>query len=395
MRIKVGIKVGLALGLLLVLVGCHPAWQATVLTPDGNPYTVDRKALDRLEVYAEEGDEQQAIPLERVLLDAGHRVVEQLTVVETDGTRHEFDWPAVADGGARWLKDGRLSIALDGQASIEGDALSVSSLEVEAPALLSQVQACITDIAPTASAALGLPAPAQATGETLEMPSVSHVLLIFLDGFGYVRYTEALDEGLIPNISALGEPLVGLTTYPPATSVATASLLTGAPPEVHGADRRGIRKTEVETLFDVASAAGLEVVAVEGEALAFNLRGAEFKLSGDRDGNGSTDDNVLANALAALEGDMPDVFYVHFHGIDDAGHTYGPGTPQEQAKIAEVDAAVGQLIQAVPPDTLIILFADHGMHAVNESGRLGNHGHLVARDMFIPIILSVKSMSLS
>jgi predicted AlkP superfamily pyrophosphatase or phosphodiesterase len=210
-------------------------------------------------------------------------------------------------------------------------------------------------------------------------------MLLFLDGFGYVRYAEALDKGLVPNLAALGEPRVGLTVYPPCTSVASAALLTGAPPEVNRVDRRGIRKTEVETLFDVASAAGLQVVAIEGEALAFDLRHSEWKLSGDRDGNGSTDDNVLANALAALEDGAPDLFYVHFHGIDDAGHTYGPGTPGEEAAIRLVDAAVGQLLEALPPSTLVIIFADHGMHQVEEEGRLGNHGHLIERDMLIPI----------
>jgi predicted AlkP superfamily pyrophosphatase or phosphodiesterase len=172
--------------------------------------------------------------------------------------------------------------------------------------------------------------------------------------------------------------------------VASASLLTGAPPAVNGVDQRGIRKTETETLFDVAAAAGLEVVAVEGNALAFNLRSAEMTLSGDRDGNGSTDDNVLANALAVLEGGMPDLFYVHFHGIDDAGHTYGPGAPEEQAAIHGVDAAVGQLMQALPPNTLAIIFADHGMHQVEEEGRLGNHEFLIERDMFIPITLVLR-----
>jgi predicted AlkP superfamily pyrophosphatase or phosphodiesterase len=131
-------------------------------------------------------------------------------------------------------------------------------------------------------------------------------------------------------------------------------------------------------------------VAVEGDALAFNLRSAGVQLSGDRDGNGSTDDNVLANALAVLNEGMPDLFYVHFHGIDDAGHTYGPGAPEEEAVIHEVDAAVGQLLTALPADTLVIIFADHGMHRVEEEGRLGNHEHLIERDMFIPIFFVVS-----
>jgi hypothetical protein len=372
----------LILALLVVLAGCGHNWQATVVTPDGSDLVVDAKALKSLADFA---DEEHGVPLERVLWTAGHYAIERLVATEPQGTRHEFEWAAVADD-AWWQKGGSVTV--------DGEAFPVARLEVEPPALLGQVQARITDIAPTVAAALGLPAPAQATGSALEAPAASHVLLLFLDGFGYLRYAEARNAGLIPTLAALPEPRVGLTEYPPSTRVGTAALLTGAPPQVNGVAGGSTRSTDAETIFDVANAAGLRVVAVEGEALAFNLRGAEIQLSGDRDGNGSTDDNVLANALAVLtcasgacagEAGMPDLFFVHFHGIDDAGHTYGPGTPEEEAVIREVDAAVGQLLEVLPPHTLVVAFADHGMHQVEEEGKAGNHGNLIERDMFIPI----------
>ena len=368
----------LALALLLCLAGCGPNWEATVVAPDGSDLTVDAETLEDLAGFA---DKERGVPLERVLWTAGHYAIERLVLTGAEGARHEYEWAAVA-GDAWWQKDG--------QVTVSGETLTVARLEIEPPALLDQVQASIIDLAPTAAAALGLPAPAQASGQALKAPRASHVLLLFLDGFGYVRYGEALDAGLVPNLAALGEPLPGLTEYPPSTKVGTAALLTGASSRVNGVDGRRTRSTEVETLFDVASAGGLRVVAVEGEALAFTLRGAEPQLSGDRDGNGSTDDNVLANALAALDAGMPDLFFVHFHGIDDAGHTYGPGTPEEEATIREVDAAVGQILAALPADTLTLIFADHGMHQVEEEGRLGNHGNLIERDMFIPIFVTTK-----
>lgn len=363
----------LALALLLCLAGCGPAWEATVVAPDGSDFRVDRAVLDSLGEFA---DEEQDIPLERVLWTAGHHAVDRLLVTGPEGAIHEFEWAAVAED-AVWHEDGQIAIG--------AEVYAVSRLVVEPPQRLSQVQAGIIDIAPSVAAALDLPAPAQATGKVLSVPQTGHVLLFFLDGFGYARYTEALDAGLIPNLAAVGEPLVGLAEYPPSTRVGTAALLSGAPPQVNGVDGRSVRSTASETIFDVAAAAGLDVVAVEGEALAFNLRGAEVQLSGDRDGNGGTDDNVLANALTVLDAGMPDLFFVHFHGIDDAGHTYGPGTPEEEAVIREVDAAVGQLLESLPAGTLAIIFADHGMHQVEEQGRSGNHGNLIERDMFIPI----------
>ena len=385
---KVGSPVWLALLAVLVAAvvtmgGCGRSWQATVVAPDGSTFAVDRQVLEGLERFAAEGGE--GLPLERVLWTAGHQAVEQVTILDGEGTRHDFDWVAAA-GGARWLPGGTIVIG--------GEELDAARVEVEPPALLAQVEAKITDVAPTAAAALGLAPPSTATGRVLPAagsgPGVDHVLLLFLDGFGYLRWVEAAEAGLIPNLASLGSPMVGLTVYPPNTQVGSAALLTGAPPQLNGVEQRGTRQTEMETLFDVATGAGLRVFAVEGNALAFNLRNTEMTLSGDRDGNGSTDDNVLSNALAVLEAGMPGLFYVHFHGIDDAGHTYGPGAPEEAAAIAGVDAAVGQLLHALPPKTLTILFADHGMHPVEEEEERGNHGFLIARDMFIPVLLVVK-----
>jgi hypothetical protein len=371
----------------LALAGCSFGWETTIAGPDGDPFVVNAKTLRAMEGYIDEEEGQKGVPLERVLWDAGHPVIAQLTLVRPDGTRIRLDWAATAGGDGpagtvEWLGNGQLAV--------DGQAHRVERIEVQPHPLYSQVQASITDLAPTAAAALGLPAPAQATGHALDARPANHVLLLFLDGFGYLRYAQALEQGDIPTLAGLDAPLLALTTYPPITCVSTGSLLTGVPPSVHGADRGGIRKTEAETIFDVTTAAGHSVVAVEGEALAFQLRGADWQLSGDRDGNGSTDDNVLRNALAVLAQGMPDLLLVHFHGIDDAGHTYGPGTPEERAAVREVDAAVAQILAALPEGTLVLVFADHGMHPVQEEGRLGNHGHLIAEDMLIPIFVWFK-----
>lgn len=371
-----------SLALLVVLAGCQSRWEAAVDAPGAEPYVVNASVLEGLAEFAEPVADQEAVPLEQILWQAGHRLVERLTVVTPESTRQEWEWAAIADSGAWWFEKGPLSIG--------EQTVPVARVEAQAPAILESVQASITDLAPTAAKALGLLAPAQATGQALDAPSADHVLLLFLDAFGYLRYTQALADGDIPYLASLEEPLLALTTYPPVTSVSTASLLTGAPPAVHGAAQRGIRKTETETLLDVVAAAGREVVAIEGEALTFQLRNAEWQLSGDRDGNGSTDDNVRANALAVLSKGMPDLFYVHLHGVDDTGHTYGPGAPEERATLREVDAIVEELIEAVPSGTLVLIFADHGMHHVNEAGRLGNHGHLIPEDMLIPIFVLPK-----
>lgn len=366
---------------LLLLTACKPAWNVTLTTPGGAVLILNQQTFKDHERFGETVDGEMGVPLEQVFYNHGFEVIQEIIVLDYEGYDYPFDWATVADQ-AWWLDNGGLLIT--------GDRIEVSALEIMPSNMLSQVEARITDIAPTAATALDLRIPEQAIGRPLTTASAEHVLLIMLDGFGYLRYLEACEKGLLTVLTEFDPPMIAVTTYPPITTVSTASFLTGAPPAIHGADQRGIRKTEVETIFAVALERGLEVVAVEGEALAFNLSSAETTLSGDRDGNGRTDDNVLTNAQGILAAGMPDLLFVHFHGIDDSGHSYGPGSPQEEASIIEVDAAVGKLIELAPEGTLIVIFADHGMHSVSEEGRLGNHGHLIERDMFIPIFLIRK-----
>lgn len=369
---------GIVLALAVLLSGCSLGWRAAVQLPGEPPWAVDRPLLRQLSRFEQQVDGRSLVPLERLLEQAGAAAVERVIVVEPDGSRHEYEWLAVAED-SWWLPDGRLRIA--------SETLPVAVVEVEQAALLDRVQVHITDIAPTIAAALGVPAPDRATGTARPVAPADHALLLYLDGLGYQRYQEAARLGLVPNLAALGEPLLGLTVYPPATTLASAALLTGARPAANGVEVRGIRQTAAPTLPDVLAAAGRTVLAIEGDAMAFDLRNAEVRLSGDRDGNGLTDDNVLSNTLDILQDGMPDLLWVHFHGIDDAGHTYGVGTPEQDARVAAVDAAVGEILEALPPHTLVVIVADHGMHPVRQDAeeRRGNHGQLVAADMFIPV----------
>jgi len=360
-----------AIILAVTFQGCGIAWETTLIGANGSPVAVNRQALKALMV-----EEAEALPVDAVLYSAGYELLSSVTITGTDGVATKVDWAGVADD-ATWHVDGTLSIG-------GGHAAEMSVEVLPAP---GPIEARLMDIAVSATQALGLRPPAEATGKALTDVQAKHVLILFLDSFGYVRYTEALEAGLIPNLAALGTPRLGMTVYPPATSVASAVLLTGAPPYINTVIGRGIRSTEVETMFTVVKQAGLRGVAVEGDALAFNMRDAELTLSGDRDGNGSTDDNVLANALAVLEAGMPDLLWVHFHGIDDAGHTYGPGAVEEEAAIKTVDNAVGQILAELPEGVLVLIIADHGMHPVSEESRLGNHGHLIARDMLVPVFV--------
>lgn len=367
------VRYGLLVFLLgAILVGCAPRWEIQVTLDDREAAVLDREARKSYQPFAQ----PEGVPLEQILYASGARVVASVEIIRSDGQGQSWEWQEIA--GSTWLRE-------DGTLEVNQEALQPTYIRVVSSSLMEKVEGELIDIAPTAAGALGIPAPDIAVGRVLREARADQVLLLFLDGFGYLRYQEAEAAGLIPVLADLDPPLLGLTTYPPVTTVSTASLLTGAPPSIHGVETRGIRKTEQQTLLDNAAAAGLESAAVEGEALSFQLRGAEFQLSGDRDGDGGTDDNVLAHALEVIEEGWPDLLLIHFHGIDDLGHQYGPGAPEEQAKIREIDQAVGKILENIPSGTLVMIFADHGMHREFGGDRTGNHGHLIERDMLIPI----------
>jgi len=363
---------GLLLCLALFSAGCGSRWEVTVRGLPGGDKVLNYQVWKEYEDFADE----DVIPLEQFFYGFGARVINKVTITDGDNKTQVLDWAQSAE---------EVLVKKNGSIRLGEEELKPASLVVELSAWEKRVEGQIYDIAPTAAAVLGIPAPALATGAALPADPAQAVLLLFLDGFGYLRYQESLEGGLIPELAKLDPPLIGLTAYPPITTVSTASLLTGTEPPIHGVEVRGIRITETQTLFDVAAQAGLETAAVEGEALAFNLRNTDQVLSGDRDGNGSSDDNVLLNSLAVLENGMPDLFLVHFHGIDDQGHNVGPGAQEEIEKIREVDAAVGEILSRLPEGTMVVIFADHGMHLVDEEGRMGNHGHLIPWDMLIPI----------
>ncbi len=368
--------IGVVITGALLLGGCSPRWSLRVETEGGTAEVIDFSTWEEYERFAVE----EQIPLEQILYGLGYRVIEGVEIVPPESVGLVIPWGDQA--ADLWLtKQGDLWF---------GDQLiPVESIIVRVSPWEDQVEVGITDLAATAASALNISPPEISTGSPLVEGQADAVLMVFLDAFGYLRYSKAKEAGLIPTLSALDPPRIGLTTYPPITTVSTASLLTGTDPWNHGVETRGIRKTDQQTILDTAAGAGLEVRAVEGDALSFQLRGAVFDLSGDRDGSGGTDDNVLKNTLAVLDEGMPDLFLVHFHGIDDLGHEYGPMTDPEEEKIREVDRALGQILDRVPSGTLVLIFADHGMHAVEGQERLGNHGHLIDRDMLIPIWVEI------
>ena len=324
-------------------------------------------------------DDVSEIPLGQMLYDVGCTLIQDITFVSKSGDAASFSWEDIAE---------TVTIDESGEISLEdGTTYQPAEIQIIPNPLLTLIDFSIKDISPTIAFALGLPEFPDAEGKVLFEDKADHAVMILLDGTQYQKLTALVNAGRLPFLKETATIQMGLTVYPPITTSASAALLTSLSPRANGVFGYGYRTTESVTLFDLAVQEGKTVVAIEGNNLPFNLQNAETSLSGDRDENGYYDDNVFEKSLEIIHENMPDLLYIHFHEIDDMGHSYGPESEEYQAAIERVDSYLGEIYQALPENTLIAIFADHGMHSTNQGG---NHGALIASNLIIPIIFLEK-----
>jgi len=364
--------------LTLSVFACYREW-AIELKTGGTIIEFDQREWKILTNDFGFSDKCDGLDAEIAFYNKGLEVIEEILVTFSSGETSNFNWPEIA---------GETCITESGGLEIRSENYSSDQIEFFLYEYPDEIKH-ITDIAPSIAAALGIsnhPFP----GEALVNNVYDRVILIIWDAFGWDQYENAKIDGRIPNLVSMSSVIPAVTIFPSRTSTATAALITGLYPKENGVDRRGIRRTESPTIFDVLMDHDLASEVIEGESLPFNYPSTEFVLSGDRDQNNSTDDNVFINAMDRLEMKLPDFLFIHFHGVDDLGHQFGPDHQLVKEKISELDNYLLKIVDALPTKTLVILTADHGMHDVNENGRYGNHGNLIPKDMLMPIFLLKK-----
>jgi len=104
-------------------------------------------------------------------------------------------------------------------------------------------------------------------------------------------------------------------------------------------------------------------------------------LNTDENFNGTCDDEILERTLKCLGGEEK-LIMVHFHGIDDAGHTFGDLQFGTMEAIKRTDGYIKDLISTW--SGVVIITSDHGMHSTPQGG---SHGSFLYQDMVVPYIL--------
>ncbi len=370
-------KLDLLIIFALILTGCESGWEIQVKGADQSLEIIDN---DSVSFYLDKSQEEiDEVQLGQMFYDIGYTLIDEISITSCDDVINTYNWDSIAE---------TTTISKSGKIVFEdGTTLISESISVEPSSQVASIEYSILDIAPTIATAIGLPNLEETAGKVIFESTVEHAVMILLDGTQYQKLHELADMERLSFFTEKTSFQPGLTIYPPITTSASAALLTSLPPQENGVYGYGYRSTENTTLFDLAAQEGKTVIAVEGNSLPFNLRNAETILSGDRDENGFSDDNVFTNSIDVIQSRMPDLLYIHFHEIDDMGHTYGPESDEYASAIQRVNQYLEDIYDALPENTLIVIFADHGMHSTKDGG---NHGTLTASDLIIPIIFLEK-----
>jgi hypothetical protein len=206
---------------------------------------------------------------------------------------------------------------------------------------------------------------------------VSHVIIVGVDGMSTDGVMKA-DTPVMHDMMHHGSWTMHARGVLPTTSAANwASILDGAGPEQHGVTNNDWQVGEFNFPTSVIGSGGFfpsifQVLADQHPAWEL---GSIYQWEGfgnlyDRhfvkyDIHGRDEDETTALATAYIKSAKPAFLFMHLDHVDDAGHTFGHGTPPYYAAVAKADRLIGQIRQAVADagiadDTVILVTADHG-----------------------------------
>ena len=216
----------------------------------------------------------------------------------------------------------------------------------------------------------------------------SPLILISFDGYR----PDYLDRGLSPNLAALAAGGVRAQAMRPSFPTLTFpnhyTIVTGLYPDHHGiVDNRMVDPAsgkrfvynDYPTTTDSSWWGGEPLwVAAEKQgkrAATMYWPGSDVEIAGSRPRHWRRfDANVppqarVDQALAWLDlppGERPDFMTLYFDQTDHAGHWYGPASAEVGAVLAEVDAALGSLVEGLErrgiyAATNLVIVSDHGI----------------------------------
>ncbi|MEY2451201.1 MAG: hypothetical protein QOD92_775 [Acidimicrobiaceae bacterium] len=248
--------------------------------------------------------------------------------------------------------------------------MAVGEDAASAPLVPDYGGACISNVVPVL---LERPdtAPSWMPAAALE---ADQVVLLLLDGLGWEQLQTR--RHLTPTLSAMeGGPIA--TVLPTTTATALTSLATGTPPGEHGIVGYRINvHGEVLNILRWTTAAGDARQTIPPQKIQTQLpflgqrppvvTRAEFARTGftmahldsTRFTGYRMQSSLVTDIARLMRGPEPFV-YGYYEGIDKVAHEYGLGEYYD-AELAAADRLVGDVLEAVPSGTAVVVVSDHG-----------------------------------
>ena len=248
----------------------------------------------------------------------------------------------------------------------------------------------ITSVAPTVSAILNLPAPAQAQDPIIEemradLSACSRVAILAPDALGDFAFQQWKEEMPFLNALYARRGVLLRSVMPSITPVNFAAIVSGADPAVHGVKTLN-DAFRCESLFDVVRAAGGKSAGIGRETYTgAELLGRHADISG-RGPAAEKDVGVERLILEIVDQDAPQFLIAQLGITDDVFHQFGPSSPDVISVLRETDERLKRLSTHLTALGYgIIVLADHGQHDVERDARMtGSHGSDCDEDCLVP-----------
>lgn len=220
-------------------------------------------------------------------------------------------------------------------------------------------------------------------------PQTPRLILISIDGFR----ADYLKEGITPNLQALadgGAMAAMRPSFPSLTFPNHYTLVTGLRPDHHGIVNNTMRDPQkpgvtfklsnkeavadefwwddAKPLWVTAQAQGVKVATLfwpGSEAANHGVRPAWWRPYDEA----MPDTDRVRQVLDWIDmpaSERPGAITLYYSQVDHQGHEAGPGSPEVDAALREVDASIGQLVEGLKTRDLfgkinIVIVSDHGM----------------------------------
>ena len=246
-------------------------------------------------------------------------------------------------------------------------------------------------VAPTFCRILGVRPPKSAETGPLEevvwtMGNQRRLAVVVIDAFGTSTWSATRAETPTFNALARRHLLLLKSVMPTITPVNFATMLTGANPESHGIRAR-TEELKLETVFDAMREEGRSSATAARDLSSLGILISPFA---DRPGiaESNLDEEVCSIAVDRLREGV-DLLWVQLLDVDDAGHMYGPLSPQGVAAAGRDDGHLRRIAaEAYRGGYGLMVLADHGQHTITrDDGTHGGwHGTEAEEDVRVPFV---------